>query len=91
MNTIKVLVVEDDDRVRYVQIKALKKANIDAYEACCAREALEILHSHRDIHYIIIDIGLSDINGIASLTNTAHSLGISRSSLQRKIEKYQIR
>ncbi len=64
MNTIKALVVEDTTPLCKTMVKSLNQAQIKAVGVYCAKEALDIIHTDHDIQYIIIDIGLPDIDGI---------------------------
>ena len=62
MKRIKVLLVEDDAFVQFVHKILFENLDCEVFLASNAMEALEL--SHQDYDYVLIDIGLPDINGI---------------------------
>ncbi|GAA1051496.1 MAG: response regulator transcription factor [Dietzia sp.] len=62
-----VLVVEDDDLIRSVLVKALGGAEYTALEAVDGDSARSILSTISDIDLMLLDIGLPDIDGLTLL------------------------
>jgi len=63
MDRIKVLVVDDEIRMRKLVKDFLKKKNFDVIEACDGEEALDIFFSTKDISLIILDVMMPKIDG----------------------------
>lgn len=62
-----ILVVEDDDLIRSVLVKALAGAGYTPLEAVDAANARSILQTISDIDLVILDIGLPDVDGFTLL------------------------
>ena len=63
MDRIKVLVVDDESRMRKLVKDFLKKKNFDVIEACNGEEALDIFFATKDISLIILDVMMPKIDG----------------------------
>jgi len=63
MDRIKVLVVDDEIRMRKLVKDFLKKKNFDVIEACDGEEALDSFFSTKDISLIILDVMMPKIDG----------------------------
>ena len=63
MDRIKVLVVDDEARMRKLVKDFLKKKNFDVIEAADGEEALDIFFSTKDISLIILDVMMPKIDG----------------------------
>jgi DNA-binding response OmpR family regulator len=63
MDRIKVLVVDDESRMRKLVKDFLKKKNFDVIEACDGEEALDIFFATKDISLIILDVMMPKIDG----------------------------
>ena len=59
----KVLILEDEDKIRSFVVINLKRAGYDVVEAATGMEALSKLQSNPDIGVAILDIMLPDIDG----------------------------
>ncbi|WP_333617709.1 response regulator transcription factor [Dietzia sp.] len=62
-----ILVVEDDELIRSMLVKALSEAEYTPLEAADGESARSILASISDIDLVILDIGLPDIDGFELL------------------------
>ncbi|ANI93812.1 response regulator transcription factor [Dietzia timorensis] len=62
-----ILVVEDDELIRSMLVKALSEAEYTPLEAADGESARAILSSISDIDLVILDIGLPDIDGFELL------------------------
>lgn len=62
-----ILVVEDDELIRSMLVKALSEADYTPLEAADGESARSILGSISDIDLVILDIGLPDIDGFELL------------------------
>jgi len=62
-----VLVVEDDDLIRSVLVKALGGAGYTALEAVDGESAHAILSTISDVDLMLLDIGLPDTDGLTLL------------------------
>lgn len=62
-----ILVVEDDDLIRSVLIKALGGAGYTPLEAIDAEGARKVLSTISDIDLVLLDIGLPDVDGLTLL------------------------
>lgn len=63
MNRIKILVVDDESRMRKLVRDFLVKANYEVIEAADGEEALDIFYSDRDISLIILDVMMPKLSG----------------------------
>ena len=63
MEDLKVLVVDDEIRMRKLVKDFLKKKNFDVIEACDGEEALDIFFATKDISLIILDVMMPKIDG----------------------------
>lgn len=62
-----ILVVEDDEVIRSMLVKALSDAGYAPLEACDGESARAILGTISDIDLVILDIGLPDVSGFQLL------------------------
>ena len=67
MNKLKILVVDDESRMRKLVRDFLEKQNFDVLEAGDGSEALDIFFEHQDIALIILDVMMPKMNGIEVL------------------------
>ncbi|MGN0351315.1 MAG: response regulator transcription factor [Roseburia sp.] len=63
MNRIKILVVDDESRMRKLVRDFLVRKNYEVLEAGDGEEALEIFYKERDIALIILDVMMPKIDG----------------------------
>lgn len=59
---MKILVVEDEQTIREVEVAYLKQAGYDVHEACDGEEGLEYIKSE-DYDLVILDVNLPKISG----------------------------
>lgn len=60
-----ILVVEDDDALRYTLSRELETAGYEVAEARDYREALDVLEKGRRISVLVVDVVLPGVNGFA--------------------------
>ena len=58
-----ILVVDDNDPVRYTRVRLLRKAGYEVLEAATGKEALEVLQLRKP-RLVILDVNLPDMSGI---------------------------
>ena len=63
MDKLKVLVVDDESRMRKLVRDFLVKSNYDVLEAGDGEEALDIFYQHKDIDLIVLDVMMPKIDG----------------------------
>ena len=63
MDRIKILVVDDESRMRKLVKDFLTKSNYDVLEAGDGSEALDIFYSSKDISLIILDVMMPKLDG----------------------------
>lgn len=63
MNSIKILVVDDESRMRKLVKDFLVRKGYDVLEAGDGEEALEVFYRERDIALIILDVMMPKLNG----------------------------
>ena len=63
MEAIKILVVDDESRMRKLVRDFLVKSGFDVLEASDGEEALDIFYQEKDIALIILDVMMPKING----------------------------
>ena len=63
MNSIKILVVDDESRMRKLVHDFLSKKGYTVLEAANGREAVEIFFDHHDISLIILDVMMPEMDG----------------------------
>ena len=63
MNNLKILVVDDESRMRKLVRDFLEKQNFDVLEAGDGSEALDIFFEHQDIALIILDVMMPKMDG----------------------------
>lgn len=66
METLKLLLVDDEDSFRYPLIKRFTRRGIKPYEAANGEEALKIL-ARETIHVVVLDVLMPGMNGIEVL------------------------
>ena len=66
MKTDKILVVDDDEKIRYAFHTLFKKEGCDTYEAKNGRQALRMFKT-RQFQAVFLDIGLPDMDGMKIL------------------------
>ena len=67
MEQLKILVVDDESRMRKLVKDFLKKKDFEVLEACDGEEALDTFFSVKDISLIILDIMMPKIDGFEVL------------------------
>lgn len=63
MNKLKILVVDDESRMRKLVKDFLVKQNFEVLEACDGSEALDIFFGNQDIALIILDVMMPKMDG----------------------------
>ena len=63
MERLKILVVDDESRMRKLVHDFLTKAGYEVLEACDGEEALDIFFKESDISLVILDVMMPKING----------------------------
>ena len=63
MDRLKVLVVDDESRMRKLVRDFLVKSNFDVLEAGDGEEALDIFYKEKDIALIILDVMMPKMDG----------------------------
>ena len=63
MDKIKILVVDDESRMRKLVRDFLIRSNYEVLEACDGEEALDIFYQDKDIALILLDVMMPKING----------------------------
>ena len=63
MNKVKIVVVDDESRMRKLVKDFLEKQNFDVLEAGDGSEALDIFFEHQDIALIILDVMMPKMDG----------------------------
>ena len=63
MEKIKILVVDDESRMRKLVKDFLVKRDFEVVEASDGEEAIEMFYSNKDIALIILDVMMPRING----------------------------
>lgn len=63
MDRSKILVVDDESRMRKLVKDFLARENYDIIEAADGKEALDIFYADKDIALIILDVMMPEING----------------------------
>ena len=63
MQKVKILVVDDESRMRKLVRDFLVKEDYDIIEAADGKQALDIFYSNKDISLIILDVMMPEING----------------------------
>ena len=58
-----ILVVEDEDRVRTINVDALRDTGFTVIHASCGQEALELLPDHPDITLLFTDVVMPGMSG----------------------------
>ncbi len=65
MDTLKILVVDDEERMRKLVKDFLVKKNFEVIEAGDGEEALDIFYAQKDISLIILDLMMPKLDGIS--------------------------
>ncbi len=63
MQKLKILVVDDESRMRKLVKDFLVREDYEIIEAADGKQALDIFYSHKDISLIILDVMMPEING----------------------------
>ena len=63
MDTLKILVVDDESRMRKLEKDFLVKKNIEVVEAANGEEALDLFYSDKNISLIILDVMMPKMDG----------------------------
>lgn len=63
MDRLKVLVVDDESRMRKLVRDFLVKSNFDVVEAEDGEQALDIFYAHKDIALIVLDVMMPKVDG----------------------------
>ena len=67
MDTLKILVVDDESRMRKLVKDFLTKKNFQVLEAGDGEEAMDIFYKEKDIALIILDVMMPKMNGVEVL------------------------
>ena len=67
MDKVKILVVDDESRMRKLVRDFLTRQNYEVLEAADGEEALDIFYKEKDIALIILDVMMPDMNGFQVL------------------------
>ena len=67
MDRQKILVVDDENRMRKLVKDFLQRENFEVLEAGDGSEALDVFFAHQDIALIILDVMMPDMNGFQVL------------------------
>ena len=67
MDTLKILVVDDESRMRKLVKDFLTKKNFQVLEAGNGEEAMDIFYEEKDIALIILDVMMPKMDGMGSL------------------------
>ena len=63
MERLKILVVDDESRMRKLVHDFLTKAGYEVLEACDGEEALDIFYQQKDISMLILDVMMPKMAG----------------------------
>ena len=63
MGKIKILVVDDESRMRKLVRDFLVRENYEVLEACDGEEALDVFYSDKEIELLILDVMMPKMNG----------------------------
>jgi len=88
MEKLKILVVDDESRMRKLVKDFLVKHDFDVIEAADGAEALDIFYSNKDIALIILDVMMPNIDGIQVLKEIRMSSKIPVILLTAKSAEY---
>ena len=69
MDTLKILVVDDESRMRKLVKDFLTKKNFQVLESGDGEEAMDIFYEEKDIALIILDVMMPKMDGITVLQN----------------------
>jgi DNA-binding response OmpR family regulator len=61
----RILIVEDDDALRYALCREVEAAGYDATQAHDYRDALDVLESGKRVSVLVVDLVLPRVNGFA--------------------------
>jgi len=64
MNAQKILVVDDDEKIRHLLENSLTEAGYTVYTAESAEEGMNFFSGHKDIKVFFLDLRLPETNGI---------------------------
>ena len=67
MDKIKVLVVDDESRMRKLVHDFLSRSNYEVIEAADGEEAIDIFYADKSISLIILDVMMPKMDGIAAV------------------------
>ena len=65
MDRLKILVVDDEERMRKLVKDFLIKKDFDVIEASDGEEALDIFYANKDISLIILDLMMPKLDGLS--------------------------
>ena len=63
MNKKKILIVDDESRMRKLIKDFLKRTEYDVLEAATGKEAVDIFYDNKDIDLILLDVMLPELDG----------------------------
>ena len=63
MSKVRVLVVDDEERLRKLVRDFLVKEDYEVLEAFDGQEALEVFYEHPDVALILLDVMMPRLNG----------------------------
>ena len=87
MNEKKILVVDDESRIRKLIKDYLRRSGYEVIEASDGEEALEIFYKTKDISLIILDVMMPNLDGWEVLKEIRESSGVPIIMLTAKSEE----
>lgn len=67
MDALKILVVDDESRMRKLVSDFLTKKNFQVLEAGDGEEAIDIFYAEKDVALIILDVMMPKMDGVGSV------------------------
>ena len=87
MDALKILVVDDESRMRKLVKDFLTKKNFQVLEAGDGEEAMDIFYKEKDIALIILDVMMPKLNGLSALMKIREKNNIPVIMLSAKTEE----
>lgn len=87
MKNMSILVLEDESFQRHVAVTALRKLGVGRiHEAAEGAEALRVLETSGDIDFVLCDLRMTGMDGLAFLRHASHAGGIRSVILSSAVE-----